>query len=785
MRKSFLKTCIPVLLIIAFAIYAPFLAGKIPLPNELILRFPPWAGGPYQSATRSYADVGDLVTLMYPFRALAAEAVHDHVIPTWNPYILTGAPFLANSQSALFYPPNALAYFLPLPFAWGLSLILRVFLAGFFMAIFVRSLGGSTVGALVSGILFASSGFMTGWQGYPIGDAAVWLPLICYAVVRMHRQRSGRSIAIAAAAFAMPVIAGHPETAVHLTLAAMLLAATLIFSREFTSRRAKFLAYFSAAGCLAVGLAAIQMLPTMEWIRQIDVNSATRWPALKLSDALGLVSRDILKFPNSVGLHIPEAASYLGMIAFAVAPLAAFHAARRYVVFLSVMTALGFMIAFGINPAYWLAMHTPILQSVKNGRLLLFVDFGLAGLAGLGISALESLRRELRPYALALVGIATGLACALIYALPRNADFKFDFLRSPSLSLALLLVGAVIIASRVYAIVPHRTFAVLVCAIAAFDGVTFSYGYLGFAPAKDIYPASPLFQFLSQHLESGPFRTASLNDTYPTNANMMYAIPSADGYDLPLRRLRTFTRGIRVEPDVGVGVTDLALSTTDRRLDLLNVKYIVANTFMPTLPMLEQLPRLAPVFRRGTVVVFENKTVLPRAFAVPSRNIEVIAEPEAQFNRLTDPAFKPEESVIVDSAPAAVVSEKSDAFQSHVELLTSGLKFSLFRTEVSAPAVLVVSQTFYPGWIAMIDGKESSVFPADMALTGISLPAGTHEVLLKFRPRSFQLGAVLSIMSLICVLALAVWGRHHLRLISVRTPAGAARETPTRQRVAQ
>jgi hypothetical protein len=202
--------------------------------------------------------------------------------------------------------------------------------------------------------------------------------------------------------------------------------------------------------------------------------------------------------------------------------------------------------------------------------------------------------------------------------------------------------------------------------------------------------------------------------------------------------------------------------------------------------MLEKLPRLTTVFRRGTVVVFENKTVLPRAFAVPSRNIEVIAAPDAQFNRLTDPAFKPEESVIVDSAPTAgSVSETSGAFQSHVDLLTSGLKFSLFRTEVSAPAVLVVSQTFYPGWIAMIDGKESPVFPVDVALTGISLPAGTHEVLLRFRPRSFQLGAAISIISLLCVLALAVRGRRHLRLIPARTPAGAAREAPTPQRVAR
>src|SRR5262245_47736970 len=148
-------------------------------------------------------------------------------LPLWNPYFQGGVPFQADSQSSLFYPPNVLYYILPLPIAWTLCLLLRMFLAGFFMTLFVRSIDGTKTGAIFPGIVFASCGFITAWQGQPLGDAAIWLPLIFYAVLRLERECTRYSIALAAAAFAMPVLAGHPETAAHLTLAGVIMAAAL------------------------------------------------------------------------------------------------------------------------------------------------------------------------------------------------------------------------------------------------------------------------------------------------------------------------------------------------------------------------------------------------------------------------------------------------------------------------------------------------------------------------------------------------------------------------------
>src|SRR6185436_11652179 len=108
-------------------------------------------------------DIGDLVTAFYPFRALAAQAVRGGEFPLWNPNMLGGAPFLANAQSALFYPLTAIYYTLGLPAGWTVAIILRMFLAACFMWLFARSIGATSAGAITAGIVFSACGFVTVW----------------------------------------------------------------------------------------------------------------------------------------------------------------------------------------------------------------------------------------------------------------------------------------------------------------------------------------------------------------------------------------------------------------------------------------------------------------------------------------------------------------------------------------------------------------------------------------------------------------------------------------------
>src|SRR5262249_26091047 len=156
------------------------------------------------------------------------------------------------------------------------------------------------------GIVFAGCGFMTAWQGQPMGDSAMWLPFIFYAVRRLRSDGSLRWIALTAIAFAMPVLAGHPETAAHVTLAGTAWALWLWAAPVDAARRDfKYFLKFTIAGCLAMGLASIQILPTLEWLREVGNALDAQWPPLPLHAAFGIVSRDILRSPNSAGVPVP------------------------------------------------------------------------------------------------------------------------------------------------------------------------------------------------------------------------------------------------------------------------------------------------------------------------------------------------------------------------------------------------------------------------------------------------------------------------------------------------
>ena len=64
---------------------------------------------------------------------------------------------------------------------------------------------------------------------------------------------------------------------------------------------------------------------------------------------------------------------------------------------------------------------------------------------------------------------------------------------------------------------------------------------------------------------------------------------------------------------------------------------------------------------------------------------------------------------------------------------------------------LIVSDAFYPGWEATVDGRTVAVERADVALRAIRLAAGTHHVEMHYRPGSFALGATLSLLTLLAL----------------------------------
>ena len=786
-ERSFWWLAFAVFAVLAGINYSPALLGKIPFPRDMVLQFPAWVGFPTSSPAQSYADIGDLVSYFYPARAVAAEAFRHGTLALWNPYFLSGGAFVGGAQSAEFYPLNFLFYILPLPIAWTLSIFLKMLLSGFFTTLFVRSVGATRWGAIFAGIVFASCGFMTAYQGLPMSDAAMWLPFVAYAVYRLYKDKSGRSIALVGIAFAMPVLAGHPETAAHLTLAGAAFA-MMIWTSSIDVRRRRFdfkyLLWFGVAGLLALGLASVQMIPTMEWLRQLHSPLGEHWPPLARHQVLGLVSRDILRGPNSAGILIPNGAVYLGMITLLAAPLAAFHRQKRYVLILAAMTVTGFSIAYGVEPMLWLAYHTPVLAALKNDRMILIGSFGLAALAGFGISFLEEesgVSGWRRILALCLLSAALAVVLYLIHDLQHATTMRIEFMRRWSFSRALLLLGFVPLVWKLFGGLRGRVFPEVVCALIVFDLATFTYGFTGFTKPSEVFPQAPVFDFLKKNSNPARFRIAEIGGPYFLNAHMMYDLASADGYETRISLLqRVFSADLTSNGLDSIYFTATGLlNYADRRLDLLNVKYLVFGVSDPGYKLFSGNARFTEVYNDGYSAILENKRVLARAFVVPATGIEILPDVDERLGRLRNPAFNPERSVLLSELPTEFRTPgdlnrlNQGTFRGEIEFHQSEFNQVVLGARASQPGVLVLSQTYYPGWRATVDGRDVPVIPVDIALTGIHIPAGTHEVRFSFRPLSIELGGVLSVLSVVLTGSLLVT-RPALQTSSIKWAAPAA-----------
>ena len=101
--------------------------------------------------------LSDLVLENYVWKRFIRESIGAGQIPLWNPYILSGQPFLANGQHSAYYPFSLLYYFLPLQKAYGWFTVLQLWLAGLGMYIFLRVLRTTRLGALFGGIVYSLS----------------------------------------------------------------------------------------------------------------------------------------------------------------------------------------------------------------------------------------------------------------------------------------------------------------------------------------------------------------------------------------------------------------------------------------------------------------------------------------------------------------------------------------------------------------------------------------------------------------------------------------------------
>jgi uncharacterized membrane protein YfhO len=156
----------------------------------------------------------------------------------------------------------------------------------------------------------------------------------------------------------------------------------------------------------------------------------------------------------------------------------------------------------------------------------------------------------------------------------------------------------------------------------------------------------------------------------------------------------------------------------------------------------------------GDVKIYENRSVLPRAFIV--HQAEVVSSDDEAIAVLKNPAFDPAQTLVAQAKTFEVPGGQPSANDR-----ANIIKYEPERVEIAAtldsPGWLVLTDTYYPGWQATIDGQPAEILPVNIMFRAVAVPEGEHTVVFEFKPRSLQVGLWISGLALlVLVVGLAI-----------------------------
>ena len=755
LRREAACQALLLLLLLACVFPGTFLRGEMIAPGDLLFQSKPWTHyappGWTQARNRLMSDV---VTAFTPWRYVMQDALAKGEWPLRNHLQLTGIPLLANCQSTVLYPPSLPYAFLGLHLATTIFIILKLWLCGMTAYVCTRTLKLGVPAARFVSVAWMLSGFNLVWCYWAIPNVSVWFPIIFMGTELLLEGRYKRGFHAVAAGGTLSLLAGHPETAVAMSLGLALYLVSRLVLRGLADG-GRVVAVWGGAWALACLAAAPQLLPFIEYLQHSFDLGVHRNVGSKPGFNAGAAA--CLWAPRFYGAFADRnfwgsldsnryGMMYAGIPVWAGISLLLLKRGNtrqraRVTSLVAVCVFLG-LFAFEVPPFHMLH-RLPLLSIMKRTYHIGFVMFALPLLAAIGLERWFETRREYR-HALWWVAAAGLIACVLAvthrFHAPLIHALRFDeyIARQLALCAGLQIVCLVILLAGCAAFRP-RFFAAALTLVLAADLLIAGRGLNPTIERRHLYPDTRLTRFMQD--QPGPCRFGLSEGMVPAGVMTAYGIEDLSGYDaLYPERIMHFQHTLKadvwnaMEPVYGVRY------------------YLHDPDVKPAFP-LGQEGRFELAAEFDGLQVYKNKRALPRAFLVG--DARVIADTDEMFDVMRESSFEPEHTVLLESSPPGPLpkAHTQDVGQARV------LRRSTTRVNIDARAkedcIMVVSEGYCPGWYATVDGKAADVFPAYYAFLGVLLPAGEHAVELRYSPSSFRVGLAVSAATLTLSIAAA------------------------------
>ncbi|MFQ5678150.1 MAG: hypothetical protein ACE5HP_01665 [Gemmatimonadota bacterium] len=740
----------------------------------------------------------DMQMFFIPQLHLLWSALQESRIPLWTPFYGTGAPLMANFQSGVFYPPHWLFAVLGFFPAFNLLVVLHFILGGVGMYAFARRTRLSPFGSAVAAVSFMLGGYFASLLNLLNAlQAAAWVPLVGYFLLRLAEERSRAAFLGLVATATLGFLAGEPQTfVIGVLLVGAFVGLRLLDARPTRAAAWRLLLLLGLAVLAVVGLSLVQLLPTAEMLAH-----SSRGTGLTYEEATGF-SIDPLRllhlvFPpdysdpvyrfgvrSQIGTTDPWLFSiYLGAVPLGLGLFAWREAGiRREALFWTGAMVAGVLLGLGDHlPLYrWCFELVPGFAAFRfPEKFFLATGVGTAMLAGRGLDSLRVRGAGRRFAASALLLLAVGLGVKLAWLTGKEAFYTFARSRVPTqnfvwnfdftwlvwgrhldILLALTTVGvAAIWLHRRGRLAPQRLAALLLLLV---TGDLFL-AHRGLNPVVEraFYEREPLLARylpmeelrLTYRYRATPFDELSgivriqprvalqaqkwlWQQTMAPNTSQYRRILAPDTWDaIKLRRYVDQHEIYRVLPDA---------ERRWRLLRLTSVKYAYHRAWLAA-----EGYRAAVVLDSVPGYLYEVRDPLPRAYVVP-RGTFYRDEVEA-LNAALDAGRDPEREVALVGSPelARNASERAEAWSARArgqaEIVSDSGEVIRVRLSVPGAGYLVLTDSYYPGWSAVVDGEERPVYRANFFFRAVPVGPGDRELVFRYRSRPYEIGRWLSL----------------------------------------
>ncbi len=739
------------------------------------------------------ADGGDLVSFLYPTYRFAAHTLSQGRLPLWNPHLYGGAPFIGDIQAGFLYPPNLLLFLLnpAFDYRWMQWLsVAHLWWAGLGVYVLVRTLGQSRPAALLAAIAFGLCDVLFIHLGNLNLIAVLsWSGWILAAGHRMLTRRSLLWAGAAAALFAIANYAGHAQSSYYLGMAVGLYSLALLGTRHWGSsnetdapRLRGFLvslryplAVLALTALLSapILLPAIEMLPYTQRAAFAPQNSASYslppGPALVGLLTPGLFGRGPQNYWGAWDrVELPYAGLVTLLLAAGALLLPMAEKRRRQLPWLA-LALFGFVAALGgYTPVHgWLTAVLPEYGSLRApARTIVLWALALAVLAAMGLDALlgkgqkeeEALDSsnaarffsviQFGGPALLLVLVPLTLVSTRVLqggdvALPRAIMAGQAGLLTIGAWLATWLLVGLYRRNRITGAVLAGLAPILLLVELTVAGANID---IGRKEPTHGFVHPEIYAFLREQAgadEEELFRIdarTGIYDLWQPDTAALAGLQDVWGVHNPL----TLTHWETLWENNGGRGT--------RIYDLLNVRFVLVRDGTP-LPEQYTLAYDAP----GPLAVYENPDPLPRAWLVAGA--QIVPDEESALAALLAKSFEPSESVVLLRANGRSPVEGSVAqgMDAPISVHAYSENEMVLTASAERAGYLVLSEVWYPGWRATINGAAAPILRANYTLRALPVPAGELEIRMWYAPESWRRGLMLFALGILVLAGLCLW----------------------------